>query len=153
MAAGIVLTKRWQPPAGPLTSTAWQLVAGGMFLLPVMLVVEGTALPALTAVNLAGYLYLALVGTVLAYWLWFRGIAQLPASGVSFLSLLSPVVATAAGVAVLGESFEPSQLVGLALILGALLAANVAGLNAAPRHKEPRRREVTGSASSPRSAP
>ena len=153
MAAGIVLTKRWQPPAGPLTSTAWQLVAGGMFLLPAMLVVEGPALPALTALNLAGYLYLALVGTLLAYWLWFRGIAQLPASGVSFLSLLSPVVATAAGVAVLGESFEPSQLVGLALILGALLAANAAGLIAAPRHKKPRRREVTGSANSPRSGP
>ncbi|MER1995125.1 MAG: EamA family transporter [Arthrobacter sp.] len=151
MAGGIVLTKRWQPPAGPLTSTAWQLVAGGVFLLPVMLLVEGPVLPDFTTVNLAGYLYLSLVGTVLAYWLWFRGIRQLPASGVSFMSLLSPVVATAAGAAVLGESFEPSQLAGLALILGALVAANAAGLNAARRRQEPRRRQATRSASSPRS--
>ncbi|MEB7503993.1 EamA family transporter [Arthrobacter koreensis] len=138
MAAGIVLTKRWQPPAGPLVSTAWQLVAGGVFLIPVTLVVEGPALPSFTAWNLAGYLYLALVGTVLAYWLWFRGIRQLPASSVSFLSLLSPVVATAAGAAVLGESFAPGQLVGLGLILGALAAANVAGLR--PGTGQPQRR-------------
>ena len=152
MAAGIVLTKRWQPPAGPLVSTAWQLVAGGVFLVPVMLAVEGPALPSFTTGNLAGYLYLALVGTVLAYWLWFRGIRQLPASSVSFLSLLSPVVATAAGAAVLGESFAPGQLVGLGLILGALVAANVAGLR--PGTGQPqRRRLVTGSASSPRMGP
>ncbi|MGW9402750.1 EamA family transporter [Arthrobacter sp. NPDC055585] len=154
MAAGIVLTKRWQAPAGPLVSTAWQLAAGGMFLVPVMLVVEGPSLPDFTAAHGAGYLYLALVGTVLAYWLWFRGIRRLPASGVSFLSLLSPVVAAAAGAAVLGESFTPGQLAGLVLILGALIAANVAGSIARPAPSVPegraRRRPVTGSASSPR---
>ncbi|GAA1355888.1 EamA family transporter [Arthrobacter koreensis] len=152
MAAGIVLTKRWQPPAGPLTSTAWQLVAGGVFLVPVMLAVEGPALPAFTGANLAGYLYLALVGTVLAYWLWFRGIGRLPASGVSFLSLLSPVVAAVAGAAVLGEAFSPGQLAGLALILGALVASNASALDVGSRWAgRARRREVTRSASSPRS--
>jgi probable blue pigment (indigoidine) exporter len=152
MAAGIVLTKRWQPPAGPLTSTAWQLVAGGVFLAPVMLAVEGPALPAFTGANLAGYLYLALVGTVLAYWLWFRGIGRLPASGVSFLSLLSPVVAAVAGAAVLGEAFSPGQLAGLALILGALAASNASALDVGSRWAgRARRREVTRSASSPRS--
>ena len=154
MAAGIVLTKRWQPPAGPLTSTAWQLVAGGVFLVPVMLAVEGPALPAFTGANLAGYLYLALVGTVLAYWLWFRGIGRLPASGVSFLSLLSPVVAAVAGAAVLGEAFSPGQLAGLALILGALVASNASALEVGSRWAgRARRRAVTRSASSPRSVP
>lgn len=152
MAAGIVLTKRWQPPAGPLTSTAWQLVAGGVFLVPVMLAVEGPALPAFTGANLAGCLYLALVGTVLAYWLWFRGIGRLPASGVSFLSLLSPVVAAVAGAAVLGEAFSPGQLAGLALILGALVASNASALDVGSRWAgRARRRDVTRSASSPRS--
>lgn len=154
MAAGIVLTKRWQPPAGPLTSTAWQLVAGGVFLVPVMLAVEGPALPAFTGANLAGYLYLALVGTVLAYWLWFRGIGRLPASGVSFLSLLSPVVAAVAGAAVLGEAFSSGQLAGLALILGALVASNASALDVGSRWAgRARRRAVTRSASSPRSVP
>ena len=34
MAAGTVLTRRWQPPVSPLTFTAWQLTAGGLLLLP-----------------------------------------------------------------------------------------------------------------------
>ncbi|MCC9194410.1 EamA family transporter [Arthrobacter sp. zg-Y916] len=127
MAAGIVLAKRWQPPAGPLVSTAWQLVAGGLFLVPVMLVAEGASLPSLTAVNIAGYVYLALAGTVLAYWLWFRGITRLPASQVTFLSLLSPVVAAVAGAVVLRESFSAGQGCGLLLILGSLLAVNLWG--------------------------
>src|SRR5690349_5088057 len=40
MAAGTVLTRRWQPPVSPLTFTAWQLTAGGLLLLPVALVLE-----------------------------------------------------------------------------------------------------------------
>ena len=125
MAAGIVLSKRWPPPAGPLVSASWQLTAGGVFLLPVMIAVEGFVLPELSLPNLAGYAYLALAGTVLAYWLWFRGITRLQASEVSFLSLLSPVVATAAGAVVLHESFSPGQLLGLILVAEALVAVNL----------------------------
>ena len=43
---GFVLVKRWKPPVDLLTFTAWQLVAGGLVLLPVALIVEG-APPAL----------------------------------------------------------------------------------------------------------
>lgn len=153
MAAGIVLTKRWPPPAGPLVSTAWQLVAGGVFLVPVMLIAEGPVLPSMTPANLAGYLYLAVVGTVLAYWLWFRGIARLPASSVSFLSLLSPVVAAAAGAVVLGESFTAGQLLGLVLILGALVSVTLTtpGPRFRPRFQpRPGHRPATASARTPR---
>jgi probable blue pigment (indigoidine) exporter len=38
---GFVLTKRWSPPADVVTVTTWQLVAGGLVLLPIGLVVEG----------------------------------------------------------------------------------------------------------------
>jgi probable blue pigment (indigoidine) exporter len=43
MAAGIVLTKRWGLPAGvgPLALTGWQLTAGGLLLLPLVLTAEG----------------------------------------------------------------------------------------------------------------
>jgi probable blue pigment (indigoidine) exporter len=45
-AFGFVLTKRWSPPAEVVTVTSWQLVAGGVVLLPIAVVVEG-APPAL----------------------------------------------------------------------------------------------------------
>jgi probable blue pigment (indigoidine) exporter len=124
MAFGLVLTKRWGRPAPLLTMTAWQLTAGGLVLLPVALAVEG--LPAaITAGNLAGYAYLSLIGTALAYTVWFRGLALLPAASVSLLGLVSPVVATALGWALLSQRLTPVQLAGMALALGSVIAGQV----------------------------
>ena len=119
MATGVVLTKRWGRPVPLLAFTAWQLVAGGLVLLPVALRVEG-APPALTGQNLLGYLWLTTVGTGLAYALWFRGIERLPVARVSLLGLVSPIVATTTGWLVLGQHLTPLQLGGAALVLGAL---------------------------------
>ncbi len=120
MAAGIVLARRWVRPVPLLLFTGWQLVAGGVFLGVLSLVFEG-APPALLPQNIAGYAYLALVGTGLAYTLWFRGIERVGVS-VSFLGLLSPIIATALGYGFLGERLEPVQVLGAALILGSVLA-------------------------------
>ncbi|SHN47065.1 EamA family transporter [Cryptosporangium aurantiacum] len=136
MALGIVLAKRWTPPASPLATTAWQLIAGGLVLTPVALLVEGPP-PALDAPAVGGYVYLALVGTALAYVLWFRGIAALPAASASFLSLLSPVVAVLAGWAVLGQALTPAQLLGVAVVLGAVLAATRATLRSTTNAQPP----------------
>jgi probable blue pigment (indigoidine) exporter len=121
MALGLVLTKRWgRPAASLLTSTGWQLTAGGLLLVPVTLLVEGRP-PALTATNLAGYAYLSLVGTALAYTVWFWGLERLPAAKISLLGLLSPVVATVVGWAALGQRLTPAQLAGMTLAFGAVV--------------------------------
>lgn len=134
MALGLVLTKRWGRPAPVLVVTGWQLTAGGLLLLPLALVVEG--LPAtLTAVNAGGYLYLSLVGTAAAYTLWFRGLERLPATSVSLLGQLSPLVATTLGWAALGQRLTPVQVLGMALALGGVVAGQT-GL-ATPRPPSP----------------
>ncbi|MGL3149549.1 DMT family transporter [Microbacterium sp. A82] len=120
MATGIVLSKRWGQPAPPLTTTAWQLVTGGLTLLGVMVLAEGLPNVALTPSNLGGYVYLSLVGTAFAYVMWFRGISRLPASTTAFLGLLSPVMAITLGWAVAGESFTPLQALGIFLVLGSI---------------------------------
>jgi len=119
MAAGTVLTKRWGRPegVGPLALTGWQLTAGGLLLLPFALAVEGP-LPSFTAANLAGYGYLAVANTALAYWLWFGGIGRLPATSVAFLGLLSPLSAAVIGWAALGQALTVLQLLGMAVALG-----------------------------------
>ncbi|MGW1177875.1 EamA family transporter [Kitasatospora sp. NPDC002543] len=123
MALGTVLTRRWGRPEGAtlLDLTAWQLLAGSVFLVPLAALVEG-APPALTAANLAGFAYLGLVGTALGYFLWFRGIERLGAGPASFLGLINPVVATLGGLIVLGQTLTPWQLLGLLLALAAMLA-------------------------------
>jgi len=65
-ALGFVLVKRWPPPTDMLTTISWQLVAGGIVLVPVALLVEGPP-PALSAANLGGLLWLTTMGTAVAY--------------------------------------------------------------------------------------
>lgn len=122
MAAGVVLSKRWTSPAPLLAVTGWQLVAGGVVLLPVTLLVEGMP-PTLTATNLGGYAYLGLIGGALTYALWFRGIRLLAATQVTFLGLLSPVVATLVGWLVLDQGLTALQVTGAVVVLGALVVA------------------------------
>ncbi|MFI6737024.1 EamA family transporter [Nonomuraea sp. NPDC050451] len=123
MALGVVLSKRWQSPAPLLATTGWQLVAGGMLLLPVALLVEGAPPATLTGANLAGYAYLTIIGSALAYVLWFRGLRLLSATKVTFLGLLSPVVATALGWLVLGQELTAAQALGALVVLAALVVA------------------------------
>ena len=133
MSAGVVLTRRWGRPVGAVTFAGWQLTAGGLFLLPIALLVEG-APPSLTAEALGGYAWLAIAGGLLAYTLWFQGIGELPVVSVSFLALLSPIVATGLGWLVLGQSLTPVQSLGFALALGAILAAQLPGSQSGRRH-------------------
>ncbi|KAB7848463.1 EamA family transporter [Streptomyces mobaraensis] len=125
MATGVVLSKRWPSPAPLLATTGWQLVAGGVLLVPVALLVEGLPPAGLTAGNLAGYAYLSAVGTALAYALWFRGLRELPATDVTFLGLLSPLVATAIGLIAVGERLTALQSLGGLIVLGSLVAAQL----------------------------
>lgn len=121
MATGVVLTKHWGRPVDLITFTGWQLTAGGLVLIPVVALTEG--LPAhITVTNLAGFAWLATIGTGLAYANWFRGIQQLPIAIVSFLGLLSPLVATITGWAVLDQNLTPIQLAGAAVVLTAVIA-------------------------------
>ncbi len=124
MAAGVVLTKRWGRPVGAVTFTGWQLTAGGVFLAPLALAVEGRP-PPLDVSAVAGYTWLAVVGTLLAYTLWFQGISRLPVAPVSFLPLLSPAVATVLGWLVLNEALTTMQTLGFALALVSIVAGQL----------------------------
>ena len=121
MAAGTVLTRVWRAPVPPLTLTAWQLAAGGLLLLPAALVLE-PALPVPSAANLAGFLYLGLIGGAATYLLWFRGLSRLEPGAVAPLGLLSPVTAVLLGWLVLSQDLTTPQLLGMALVLGSVVA-------------------------------
>lgn len=125
MALGVVLAKRWRTDAPLLAVTGWQLVAGGLLLVPLTLAVEGPPPPELTGANILGYAYLALPGAALAYALWFRGIRALSPTEVTFLGLLSPVVATLLGWLVLGQGLTAIQALGGLIVLGAVVAVQL----------------------------
>jgi probable blue pigment (indigoidine) exporter len=119
MASGVVLTRKWGRPVPLLAFTAWQLLAGGVLLVPIALAFEGLP-PEITGRNVVGYGWLTLVGTALAYSLWFRGIGKLPVAATSVLGLLTPVMAAIIGWAALDQSLRPIQFLGIAAILGSV---------------------------------
>lgn len=137
-AAGMVLTKRWGRPAGvsSLGYAGWQLTAGGLLLLPLTLSVEGIP-ESIDGKAIAGYAWLGLVGGLLAYVLWFRGLQLLPVAVPGLLVLASPIVATVLGSAVNGESFTAAQMVGMALTLGSLAAGQLLAYRAHRRAMRP----------------
>lgn len=120
-ALGFVMVKRWPAPTDLLTLVSWQLVVGGLALLPVALLVEG-APPALDAPAVAGFLWIAVAGTGLAYFCWFRGLSRMPAGAASLVGLVNPVVGTLLGVVFAAEVFGWAQALGMALVLGGVLA-------------------------------
>ncbi|MEL6381827.1 MAG: EamA family transporter [Cyanobacteria bacterium J06626_18] len=120
MGLGTVLVKRWKPRVPLMVFTAWQLTVGGLMLLPVALITEGP-FTELSKTNLWGFVYLGVIGTGLAYALWFRGIRRLKATSVSYLGLLSPVVATLIGYLFLQEILTPIQLAGVAVVLASVV--------------------------------
>ena len=116
MALGTILGKRWGRPVALMSFTAWQLVAGGILLLPIAFVLEGPP-PTLTLTNLLGLLYLGVINTGMAYACWFFGMQRLKATELSFLALLSPFVAACLGWIVLDQQFTPMQIIGIGLLL------------------------------------
>jgi len=119
-ALGFVLVKRWQAPVDMLTLVSWQLVVGGLALVPVALLVEGGP-PAIDASAAVGYLWIGGVGTALAYWCWFRGLHLMSAGAVSLVGLVNPVVGTVLGVVFAAELFGPVQALGMVLVLGSVV--------------------------------
>jgi probable blue pigment (indigoidine) exporter len=119
-AVGVVLTKRSPASPNSLASTGWQLVIGGVPLAVLALVVEGPP-PALSLANVVGFAYLSLIGTALAFVVWFGGIRRLPTAAPPLLGLAAPLTGVVLGWLVLGQSMAPVQLVGFAITIGAMV--------------------------------
>ena len=129
MAAGTVLSRKWQPTVSALSFTAWQLTAGGLILVPFAVVME-PALPSFTATSIAGLVWLGLIGAAATYALWFRGVARIEPAAVSMLGMMSPVTAVLLGWVVLGQSLSPVQGLGAAVVLGSVWAGQLANRSA-----------------------
>lgn len=132
MAAGTYLARRWRPDVPVLAFTGWQLLAGGLMLLPPALLID-PPLPALGGSQVLGYAYLCLAGALLAYGLWFRGLSRLSPVAVSSLGLLSPLTAVILGWALLGQSMRGWSLLGLVTVFGSVLAVQWAQATPQPQ--------------------
>jgi drug/metabolite transporter (DMT)-like permease len=65
--------------------------------------------------------YLSLVTTLLAQWLYLSGLGQVEAGRASLVATFEPVVAAILGYVALGERLEGWQILGGFLVLSAVL--------------------------------
>ncbi|WP_213793510.1 EamA family transporter [Klebsiella aerogenes] len=121
MALGTWLSRRWALSLPVVAMTGWQLLIGGIVLLPIALLVD-PPLQNVTLLQAAGYVWLCVAGAMLAYGLWFRGISRLSPVAVSAMSLLSPVTAVLLGWIFLGQRIEGMALAGLIVVLASVLS-------------------------------
>lgn len=141
---GFVLATRWSAGVDVVSSTAWQLVAGGLVLLPFAVAVEGGP-PALDGRALLGFAYVSFVATAVAYLAWFTGLRHLPAGTVGLLGLLNPIVGVLLGVLYAGERLTGVQVLGVLVVLAGVLLGQPS-----LRALLARRRRLTGPVTTPR---
>ncbi|MFD8734089.1 EamA family transporter [Streptomyces sp. NPDC059618] len=139
---GFILAKRWNAGVDVLASTAWQLIAGGVFLLPVAAVAEG-APPALSGPTLLAFGYVTLIATALAFVAWFTGLRHLPTGTVGLIGLLNPVTGVLLGTVVAGEVLTLRQLGGLVLVLAGVVLGGPRRAGGPAAGEAPRRERPT----------
>ena len=114
---GAVRVMRRGLPSRPVMGAVFGV--GGVLLLPVLLL---TGAPIVASrPNLAAVAYLAVVPMFLGYVLFGRGLAAVPASTATALSLLEPAVAAAVAVVVLGERLPAVGWAGMAVLFAGLV--------------------------------
>ena len=126
-ALGVVLTKRWPvEPEHRVAATGWQLLVSSALLLPLAIALDGLP-PAPDAAAVAGIAHLSLLGTAAAFVLWFRGVRSLPTAAPPLLGIAAPVTGVVLGWAVRGETLSGVQLLGFAIVIGAIAHGAVGG--------------------------
>jgi drug/metabolite transporter (DMT)-like permease len=103
----------------PLVATTYASAAGALMLAPFSVTGLGTLVHAGAAAWLA-ILYLAPLGTVLAFVLYYDSVRALGASRAAAFTLLVPVFGVSSSILILGEPLRAGIAVGGAIVLGGL---------------------------------
>ncbi len=104
----------------PLANAAWQLVFGFLFIAGGTFIFEGVPhLNGISRDTWLAILFMGVIGTGLAHFLWWSVAARLPAITASIGALLVPVIGVVASTIVLHERPTVNDIVGFALIVSA----------------------------------
>jgi drug/metabolite transporter (DMT)-like permease len=104
----------------PLANAAWQLVFGFLFIAGGTFIFEGVPhVNGISRDTWLAILFMGVIGTGLAHFLWWSVAARLPAITASIGALLVPVIGVVASTIVLHERPTVNDIVGFALIFSA----------------------------------
>jgi probable blue pigment (indigoidine) exporter len=107
--------RRW-PVNDLLALTAWQLLLGGLMLIPLAWWLAGP-MPLPRPASAPGLLWLILLNTALGYWAWLWGLKHHGPEVMGMLALTNPMMAVSLGVLMVGETLDGRQWLGIGVIL------------------------------------
>ncbi len=117
-AGNLVAQSLWSKKDDARVLNAWSMSLGAALLLILSAVFERGAVVTWTPANVGAIFYLAILGSVVAFLSYYKLIHALPATQVSMITLIFPVVAILLGRVVLGERLTANAGVAIALIIG-----------------------------------
>jgi drug/metabolite transporter (DMT)-like permease len=130
MAFGTVLSRYACRHSDPVAVTGWHMVLGGLPLLlasavaPLLNPAAPAFWPAWSGAEWGLMAYAALLGSALAYGLFFWFANQENLTSFTSLTFLTPMFALLCGLVLLGEELRPLQWVGAVLALGSVVLIN-----------------------------
>jgi drug/metabolite transporter (DMT)-like permease len=117
-AVGSVAGARLRMPRDAFAATAWEMLAGGLLMLPWGIADTGGFSPSVGS-SLA-WAYLVTIGSVVGYTAYTWLLSNAPLSTVSTYAYVNPVVAILLGVLFRGEHLSAQILVGAAIVVGSV---------------------------------
>ena len=104
----------------PAVLVCFQMICGLPAIILYALAVEGSPLEHnWTGRAIASVLYLAVLGTIIAFWLYYWLLSKIESNRAMMISLVTPLIAVVIGAGLLGEQLPPTTLFGGILILAA----------------------------------
>jgi len=117
-AGNLVAQSLWSKKDDARVLNAWSMSLGSFLILGLSFVFERGAIVVWSPANVGAIVYLATLGSVVAFLSYYKLIHALPATQVSMITLIFPVVAILLGWIVLGERLNANAAFGIALIMG-----------------------------------
>jgi drug/metabolite transporter (DMT)-like permease len=115
---GTVLSSWLTMPADPFAATAYEMLAGGLLMLPIAVFTVHGFSP--SRASILGWLYLVTFGSIVGYTAYVWLLANAPLSLVSTYAYVNPVVAILLGVLFRGEDLTWRLLIGAATVVAAV---------------------------------
>jgi drug/metabolite transporter (DMT)-like permease len=119
-----VLVKRWGSGVPPLSLAAVPMLMTGVVMGVVAVAVERGRPIVLDAASVGAVLYLAILGSAVAFTVYYWLLARMPATRLALMSYLIPIVAVAVGALLFDEPLRPRLLAGSALVLAGVVVVS-----------------------------
>lgn len=117
VAVGNIGLKNLAGKTDPVVTTGLQFVLGAFPLAVVSFFVEDISSISWSSQFVVILLVLAILGTAVAYWMWFTALAEVSLSKANAFTYLVPLFGLAIGVTLFDERIRAAQITGVALIL------------------------------------